>query len=592
LQYVDRDASCYSIPLVVKFAKERGISEKQLFNGIEAYKDLVMNPLEWTDARVVVRFMDNFRIALGNSDDLLVEAAADIIRNQVSFFQLFFIKIAPLSLISKKLSKHAASGISKNKTMSFELPSPGKAILSIRPHATKDKYSASICSFNMGCAIGAADLKGIKNLKVKELSCAARTNAKECVYEFTWDRRPIIETLKSWFFLHFGSQTQILSHMESAHQQLQTQHKELKSVQEFYAHVMANMDEAVAWCDQEGIITFANPGFSHLTGLDERVIAGKHIFEITRPTSKKKSKLFEQCIAAPMAPQSVELELSLSNNSKKLGEASFTYVVSQERNPGFLVVIRDVTEAREIERQLRLETSRVAQLDLQRTALEKDLEVTGMIQTLLLPKTKVFNNCHYRLACSYRPATQSGGDWYWYEEKKDGSIRVLLGDVTGHGAGAAMVVSAVAGAHQCLQSACLGGNTWMTMGILDFDPIKGEIRYTSAGAPKIFLRNRNGECSVLGDVSGPLGEAVFRISEHSHPFLSGDRVLAFTDGAYEIQPKNSTRFGPKGLMKLFMALPRGDTEWDVAKLEEDISSATALGSTENDDRTMILIDYK
>jgi two-component system cell cycle sensor histidine kinase/response regulator CckA len=379
LYFTDRDASCYSIPLLVNYAKELGISEDVLFNGIEEYKSLLKNPLEWADGRLVVHFFNNVKEELGGKEEALVEAGKKIIQSQIGFFQLFFLKIAPLNLIAKKLSRHAKSEITKNKILTLELQSSGKGTFTVHP-GSKDKYSSSICAFNKGCAIGVALLKGLKNLRVRELSCAAKTDAEECVYEFTYDPDPpLIEKLKSWFFFRVRSQDQILAHMESAHKQLQTKHTELKSLQEFYSHLMVNMDEAVVWCGKDGTIGFSNPAFFRMTGLDEQTITGKHFFDIARLSAGNGLELLERCIGKPMQPLAVEMRFPDNGNRVRIGEASVMYVESSDRVPGFLIVIRDVTSAREIEKKLYLAENRYRSLYENSPALIIGLDTVGKI---------------------------------------------------------------------------------------------------------------------------------------------------------------------------------------------------------------------
>ena len=68
--------------------------------------------------------------------------------------------------------------------------------------------------------------------------------------------------------------------------------------------------------------------------------------------------------------------------------------------------------------------------------MEQDLALTGAVQHMLLPSDDVVYEPDLRVAGFYRPASRCGGDWWWFERLADGHALVLLGDVTGHGAGA------------------------------------------------------------------------------------------------------------------------------------------------------------
>ncbi|NLE01679.1 MAG: PAS domain S-box protein, partial [Fibrobacter sp.] len=322
----------------------------------------------------------NVKNQLGGNEEALFEAGKKIIQSQVGFFQLFFLKIAPLNHVAKKLSRHTKSGITKNKILSLDLSSPGKGTLTVRPVGSKDRYSSSICAFNKGCAFGVGLLKGLKNLQVKVLCCAAKTDAEECIYEFTWDPDPpLIEKLKSWFFFRIHSQNQILSHMESAHPQLQEKHDEIKSIQEFYSHLMANMDEAVVWCDKNGTIEFSNPGFLRLSGLDEQATKKIYFFDIATLSAGNGQDLLDQCISKPMRPFTVQMRFPYNGTGMRIGEASVMYVESSNQIPGFLIVIRDVTRAREIEKKLYLAENRYRSLYENSPALIVGFNTVGKI---------------------------------------------------------------------------------------------------------------------------------------------------------------------------------------------------------------------
>ena len=96
-----------------------------------------------------------------------------------------------------------------------------------------------------------------------------------------------------------------------------------------------------------------------------------------------------------------------------------------------------------------LETARAANIEIENRAMKKDLEVTHAVQSLILPKQDTFTSDQVKLASFYKAAGQSGGDWWWYDvDKERGVLTIVLGDVTGHGAGPAMISAVVAGIFQ------------------------------------------------------------------------------------------------------------------------------------------------
>jgi len=50
----------------------------------------------------------------------------------------------------------------------------------------------------------------------------------------------------------------------------------------------------------------------------------------------------------------------------------------------------------------------------------------------------------------FKPPTQCGGDWWSFSELPDDRVMIIIGDVTGHGVGSAMITAAAKGAASTL----------------------------------------------------------------------------------------------------------------------------------------------
>lgn len=255
-----------------------------------------------------------------------------------------------------------------------------------------------------------------------------------------------------------------------------------------------------------------------------------------------------------------------------------------------------------------LETARMARLEVQRQALAKDLAVTAAVQSLLLPATDTWNGPSISLTGYYRPAAQSGGDWWWYEPTEQGLV-ALLGDVTGHGAGSAMVTAAVAGAFRALQPGTLASdlpaaiqtvnatlssickNAYnMTLSAALVDPTARTLKLWSAGAlPALLLRADTGRTEVLQAQGGPLGNARFKLGLVEVPLRPGDRLLLFTDGITEALNPQDRPFGLKGLSKLLLST-RGRPPGEARTLLVDGLTAFAQGRPLEDDVAFVLFD--
>src|SRR5690606_17890343 len=120
----------------------------------------------------------------------------------------------------------------------------------------------------------------------------------------------------------------------------------------------------------------------------------------------------------------------------------------------------------------------------------------------------------------YRPADQAGGDWWWYEVAGS-KLTVLIGDVTGHGPGAAMVTAAVATAFRiqspdtplpdrlrlCHEEVLrvAGGTYNMTVSAIELDYRTGRFAFYSAGGLPILRIRYDGRPRTLPCTGTPLG---------------------------------------------------------------------------------------
>ncbi|MEJ7598947.1 MAG: two-component regulator propeller domain-containing protein [Kofleriaceae bacterium] len=100
--------------------------------------------------------------------------------------------------------------------------------------------------------------------------------------------------------------------------------------------------------------------------------------------------------------------------------------------------------------RIQRERVRRAEREGRLAVVERDLELTGAVQNGFLPDNNEISTTRFRLCSAYRPAESCGGDWWWHERLSGGRHLIMVGDVTGHGPGPAMVTAAVATAFQVM----------------------------------------------------------------------------------------------------------------------------------------------
>jgi hypothetical protein len=170
-----------------------------------------------------------------------------------------------------------------------------------------------------------------------------------------------------------------------------------------------------------------------------------------------------------------------------------------------------------------------------------------------------------RFDFGYRPAADIGGDFIhaWVDEWD--RFHVVLIDVTGHGLASAMSVARIHGEIERLRDEhpddgparmlarlnryfhrLLARHKLFATGVmLTIDPRTGEAHYANAGHPPVFIRSRGSvrelesTTFLLGAVDGEL----FGEEQRSVQLEEGDRIILFTDGAYDARSPGGERFG-------------------------------------------------
>ncbi|KOV96210.1 PP2C family protein-serine/threonine phosphatase [Streptomyces sp. NRRL B-3648] len=158
------------------------------------------------------------------------------------------------------------------------------------------------------------------------------------------------------------------------------------------------------------------------------------------------------------------------------------------------------------------------------------------------------------LAARYLPATHGlniGGDWYDAFPQPDGSVLAVIGDVTGHGLRAAVIMGQL---RTALRAYAVEGNgpaqiltllhrmlrhqqpeLYATCAIARFTPGEPGVVWAAAGHPPAVARGPRGEVRVLDAKPGiMLGVPVpFTYEEHTLELPAGSTLALYTDGLVE-----------------------------------------------------------
>jgi predicted ester cyclase len=225
-----------------------------------------------------------------------------------------------------------------------------------------------------------------------------------------------------------------------------------------------------------------------------------------------------------------------------------------ERSPSFDALTRNLTwrfraaEARERER------------------IEQELRVARRIQQSLLPEA-IPELEGWRIAAYYGPAREVGGDFYDFLELEDGRLGLVVGDATGHGMPAALVMATTRGmlraVVQSLESpgevlarvnealvADIPPSTFVSCFYGVLDPKDGHLSYANAGH-NLPCRRHDGQAEELRARGMPLGLMPgMRYEEKETILASGDSTLFYSDGLVEAHDPQGEMFGFPRLREL------------------------------------------
>lgn len=251
-----------------------------------------------------------------------------------------------------------------------------------------------------------------------------------------------------------------------------------------------------------------------------------------------------------------------------------------------------------------------AELTARKVEAERDMALTADLQARFLPSNAHRHNGPLSIAAHYSPAEQCGGDWWWIETCKDGSTLLLLGDVTGHGPGPALITASVSTTLQCVRAdgtiedvpgllklmsdtlhEAARDDYRMTMSAMRIDPLQKTVDWWCAGAPPVLLMRESGKVETLHATGKLLGDTEFSVSHVQRSFTPGDRLLAFTDGVNEMVLPNGTEFGYRRTRNL---LKEGLEEQDMAAARDAFGRGlqkAQAGTPQEDDITYVLVHF-
>jgi predicted ester cyclase len=245
----------------------------------------------------------------------------------------------------------------------------------------------------------------------------------------------------------------------------------------------------------------------------------------------------------------------------------------------------------------------LAQETRQRERLEQELEVARRIQQASLPK-EMPQLEEWQISPHYQPAREVGGDFYDFLELADGRLGVVVGDATGKGVPAALMMAstrstlrAVAQASESPGDALrrvndplatdIPSNMFVTCFYAILDPKSGTLSYANAGHDLPYLWH-GGDCEELRARGMPLGLMPGMSYEEKEMVLgAGETALFYSDGLVEAHDPQGEMFGFPRLRALIAEHGEERSLGDF--LLEELYSFVGEGWEQEDDITLLTL---
>jgi sigma-B regulation protein RsbU (phosphoserine phosphatase) len=243
-----------------------------------------------------------------------------------------------------------------------------------------------------------------------------------------------------------------------------------------------------------------------------------------------------------------------------------------------------------------------------RARMSREVEIAREVQERLFPQSRPeVAGLDYAGAC--RPALGVGGDYFDFLELPGGRLGLAIGDVSGKGISAALLMASL---QASLRGQSLAGgadlaalmsnvnqliyeasqaNRYATFFYGTYDPAARTLHYVNAGhnAPMV-LRGVDGALRVQRlDQGGPVIGMLYPVPyvEASVSLLPGDLLVAYTDGISEAMNGADEEWGEERLQ----AVAAGARDVCAEELVQRIFAAAdafAAGAKQHDDMTLVV----
>jgi phosphoserine phosphatase RsbU/P len=241
----------------------------------------------------------------------------------------------------------------------------------------------------------------------------------------------------------------------------------------------------------------------------------------------------------------------------------------------------------------------------EKAKIEHEMELARTIQAALLKEPPVVPFAE--ISAYSQPARSVGGDLYHSVVREDGSLGIALGDVSGKGVAAALIMAMIQGLLGMLND--IGrpldefppqlnrtlqqynpGNRFLTLATGVLTPA-GQLTLVNAGHCPVAVVRCNGQVEFIKSHGPVLGLLPFaRWGSGTVTLAPGDLVVLYSDGIAESFAPSGEEFGTEGVEKAVAANAGKDARTVAHGLLEAAATFRA-GREAEDDVTILALRY-
>lgn len=257
---------------------------------------------------------------------------------------------------------------------------------------------------------------------------------------------------------------------------------------------------------------------------------------------------------------------------------------------------------------IRVENARLLDERFERERMERELELATEIQQRFQPSAPPVMDEYEFQGISFS-CYEIGGDYYDFIQKSDGKMLIALGDVSGKGTAAALLMSSLHAAihaqvtaktslYQTIKSVneYLSENTptnrFVTLFAAELDPKTGIINYINAGHNPPLFGRADGRVEQLASGGFPLG--IMPMAEYEVGQIEigvGESLIIYSDGVSEAVNLKDEEFGMERLTSVISKNIKASASGMRDKIEFALSSFTQTAPA-NDDITLVIVKRK